>query len=136
TGPQVATLFAGLDPEARAFLGVAWAGEDDSPNWLDVGREYTERWHHQQQIREAVGATFQTAAPWLAPLLALSVRALPRVYAKTAARAGEAVELRITGEAGGGGAVVRTGGRWPVFGGPAPAPPAPLGVGGERGWRL
>src|SRR5262249_39929347 len=38
TGPQVASLFASLAPEGRAFVGVAWAGVDEAPNWLAVRR--------------------------------------------------------------------------------------------------
>ena len=33
---------------------VSWAGEEESANWFDTAREFTERWHHQQQIRLAV----------------------------------------------------------------------------------
>ena len=33
-----------------------WAtGRDPAPVWLDVAREYRERFVHQQQIREATG---------------------------------------------------------------------------------
>ena len=45
---------ASLDPQEPARFGVAWAGEERSLNWFDVGREYTERWLHQQQIRDAL----------------------------------------------------------------------------------
>ena len=55
TSPKVAKHFASLDPEAPAPFPVGWAGHSSSPNWFDIAREYTERWHHQQQIREAVG---------------------------------------------------------------------------------
>jgi hypothetical protein len=33
---------------------VSWAGPDTSPAWLDIARDYTEFWVHQQQIRDAV----------------------------------------------------------------------------------
>jgi uncharacterized protein (TIGR03083 family) len=45
-----------LDPLADAMLPVSWAGQSASPQWLDIGREFTEIWHHGSQIREAVGA--------------------------------------------------------------------------------
>src|ERR1700681_337757 len=44
-----------LDPDAPAMFPVSWAGEEVSANWFDTAREFTERWHHQQQIRLAVG---------------------------------------------------------------------------------
>ena len=43
-----------IDPFARAMFPVSWAGEEESANWFDTAREFTERWHHQQQIRVAV----------------------------------------------------------------------------------
>jgi len=43
-----------LDPFAPAMFSVSWAGEQESANWFDTAREFTERWHHQQQIRIAV----------------------------------------------------------------------------------
>ena len=38
----------------QAPFPVSWAGESVSLNWFHMAREYTERWHHQQQIRDAV----------------------------------------------------------------------------------
>src|SRR5690242_19394070 len=49
TSKDVAKLFASLDPQAPAIWAVIWAGEQQSANWFDIAREYTERWHHQQQ---------------------------------------------------------------------------------------
>ena len=48
--PVVIEIFAGLELHAEGG-GVAWAGQEISPNWFDIAREYTEKWHHQQQIR-------------------------------------------------------------------------------------
>src|SRR6266851_4585015 len=53
TGPQVSAYFASLHPDGEAAFSVGWAGEPVSANWFDTAREYTERWHHQQQIRDA-----------------------------------------------------------------------------------
>jgi hypothetical protein len=46
--------FRKLDPHALAVISVAWASEDLAPHWFDIAREYTEKWLHQQHIREAV----------------------------------------------------------------------------------
>jgi hypothetical protein len=32
---------------------VTWAGPEPAPIWLDIAREYTERWLHQAQVRDA-----------------------------------------------------------------------------------
>ena len=55
TGGELADLFERLDPFGKALYPVAWAGEEESANWFDIAREYTEKWHHTQQIFEAVG---------------------------------------------------------------------------------
>ena len=55
TGEATWRYLAGRDPFA-AETPVSWAGPDPAPNWLDVAREYSERWTHQQQIRDAVGS--------------------------------------------------------------------------------
>src|SRR5262245_50701346 len=84
TGAQLADFVASLDPEGEALFPVAWAGEDVSRNWMDTGREYTERWHHQQQVAEAVGAPLLVAREWLLPVIDVSMRALPHAYRSVA----------------------------------------------------
>lgn len=82
--PRVVEHLRGLAPEGRARFPVAWAGEDTSENWFDVAREYTEKWHHQQQIREAVGRPLLTGRRWLRPLVATLVRGVPPVFERHA----------------------------------------------------
>jgi uncharacterized protein (TIGR03083 family) len=101
TGPEVASFVERLDPDAPALFAVAWAGEGVSRNWMDTGREYTERWHHQQQIREATGHAALVERRWLLPVLEISVRALPHAYRGVAADAGATVRFTIDGPAGG-----------------------------------
>jgi uncharacterized protein (TIGR03083 family) len=52
SGEQVAAYHDTLPTIEPA--GVIWAG-GEVPRWLGLGRDFTERWVHQQQIREAVG---------------------------------------------------------------------------------
>ncbi|HEX5759133.1 MAG TPA: maleylpyruvate isomerase N-terminal domain-containing protein [Thermoanaerobaculia bacterium] len=135
-GPAVAALVGALPPHAPALFAVSWAGESGSESWFDVGREYTELWHHQMQIRDAVGAPLLLERRWLHPLLELSVRALPRAYAGLDAAAGSAVVLEVEGEAGGAWSVVREADGWRVFGGAAPAPAAGVRLDADAAWRL
>ena len=78
-GRENAEYLASLDPNAQAEWGVTWAGEDESRVWFDVARELTERWHHQQQIRDATKRPplYDT---FLAPVIATFMRALPVAY--------------------------------------------------------
>lgn len=98
-GPQVAELFASLDPSASA-TGVAWAGEERSAVWFDVAREYTEKWMHQQQIRDALGAAPLTDRRWLHPALDTFVRGLPHVFRTLPGAPGAAVTLVVAGQPG------------------------------------
>lgn len=136
TGPALADHVTSLDPDAPALFPVAWAGDLTSPNWFDIGRNYTEYWHHQQQIRDAVGAPPLTAREWLYPVLALFLRALPHAYRATPATEGQALIVEITGEAGGQWSLVRDAGAWQLFDGEAPDPLAHVSLTDDTAWRL
>jgi uncharacterized protein (TIGR03083 family) len=93
--------FQTLEPDQPARIPVSWAGQEESPNWFDVAREYTEKWLHQQHIREALGAPLLTERRWLYPVLDTFLRALPHTYRSVDAAEGSVVSFRILGEAGG-----------------------------------
>ncbi len=128
TGEELADLFESLDPFGRAVFPVAWAGEEESPNWFDVAREYTEKWHHTQQIFEAVGKPSTiTIRRLFHPCLDTFLRALPFTYRHVRADSGTAVAVTIRGEAGGG-LVHCDGGRRLEGGGAAKGPPEGDGI--------
>jgi hypothetical protein len=83
--------------------------------WLDVAREFTERWHHQQQIRDAVGRPGLLQPRFLGPVIDAFVRALPRTYRAVAAPVGTCVVLSVTGDAGGRWALRREPERWRLY---------------------
>jgi uncharacterized protein (TIGR03083 family) len=136
TSGPVHAFFRSLDPHALALFSVAWAGEGASQNWFDIGREYTERWLHQQQIREAVGAEGLTAARWLHPTLDIFVRALPFTYQSVSAPEGRSVRLTIEGEAGGVWTLVRAAEGWRIFAGWEAAPAATVSLDQAAAWKL
>lgn len=136
TGPEVSRMFEGLDPHGPALFPVAWAGEETSPGWMDVAREYTERWHHQQQIRDAAGRAPLTGRAWLHPVLDTFVRALPHGYRDTRAGEGTAVLVSFTGDAGDDWSLLREGGRWTLHAGRAPDPAATVTMDADTAWRL
>jgi uncharacterized protein (TIGR03083 family) len=113
-GTQAAAFLASLPPGEPAFWPVAWAGEARSENWMDVGRDYTEYWHHQQQIRDAVGAPALVAPRWLAPVVALGVRSLPRALLGVPRPDGTAVRVVVDGPAGGRWLLHQDAGRWRI----------------------
>lgn len=100
SGDLTDAYFRSLD--LRALGGpVDWAGPDPAPIWVDVAREYTERWMHQQHIRDAVNRPGFTERHWFAPVLAAFMLGLPRVLAAAPPEAGDALRVTISGEAGG-----------------------------------
>jgi uncharacterized protein (TIGR03083 family) len=117
TSREAAIYYASLDPFAPARFGVSWAGESTSTNWFDVARELTERWHHQQQIRLALGdpdnieqnpsanaarSLRAIMTPELYhPVLDCFMRALPFHYRSMSAPSGSAIRIRVSGECGG-----------------------------------
>jgi uncharacterized protein (TIGR03083 family) len=135
-GRQLADFFESQDLHARACFGVAWAGEHESAVWFDVAREYTERWHHHQQIVEAVGGPPLAARRWLFPVLDVSMRALPFAYQGIEAEPATVVTIEITGEAGGAWALVREPSGWRLFSGALPHAAAHLRVDQDTAWRM
>lgn len=136
TGREVTKLFKSLDPFSPALFSVAWAGEETSANWFDVAREYTEKWHHQQQIRDAVGAPPLYEKKWLHPVLDAFVRALPVNYKSTPANPGTQISFVITGEAGGVWALVRRNDDWQLFVGVADNVICRIELDQDTAWRL
>lgn len=136
SGPRVAELFQSLDPHAPALFAVAWAGEDSSANWFDVGREYTERWLHQAQIRDAVEAPGLLGREWLHPVLDLFLRALPYAYRQVGAEPGTAVEIVIEGEAGGTWSLLREAQGWQLYQGSTDGAAVRLTLSPDTAWRL
>jgi uncharacterized protein (TIGR03083 family) len=90
-----------IDPFARAIFPVSWAGEEESANWFDTAREFTERWHHQQQIRIAVEKPGILTREFYFPVLDCFLRALPHAYRTVPGKHGTLAQFNISGECGG-----------------------------------
>ena len=135
SGEETRRYFESLDPY---ILGepVSWAGPEPAPVWLDVAREYTERWLHQQQIRDAVGKPGLKERRLFAPVLDTFARALPQTYRDVAAPAGTHVRLTITGDAGGAWSLVRDGAGWRLHTHADGEPQAAVVLDQETAWRL
>jgi hypothetical protein len=111
TGPAVEQCFASLEPMAMNGV-VSWAGPEQAPVWLDLAREFTERWHHQQQVRDATGRPPLYDPYFLSPVLDAFVRAFPHNFRQTEAPIGTTIRISISGEAGGTWFVQKQSDRW------------------------
>ncbi len=136
TGNWISDYVARLDPGADAHIAVAWAGEQVSANWMDTAREYTERWHHQMQIREAVGAAPLLQRQWFLPVLDVSVRAFGRAFQDVAAGIGTIVVFEVETEGEPVWSVVRAAGGWTVRRGRGTNPAASVRADADTAWKL
>jgi len=113
TNKEIADYLTTIDPFAPALFSVAWAGEETSANWFHWAREYTERWHHQQQIRLAAGKEKELyKREWYHPHLETSMRALAYHYRNFTGKKDEVLSFEITGEAGGIWYLYNDGNKW------------------------
>lgn len=102
SGQQYCDYLQTLDPFDKSPFSVAWAGENESYNWFHIAREYTEKWHHQQQIRWAVGQeAILYSQEYYLPYLDTSMRGLPHHYRTLAADQGDLIQFTVTGDGGG-----------------------------------
>lgn len=135
TGDQVNQYFQQLDPYT---LGgpVSWAGPEQAPVWLDIAREYTERWHHQQHIRDAVGKPGLTEPEYLHPVFGTFIYALPYTYRNVFSPDGTCVTLSIIGPASSTWSIVCENQQWQLYSGMPANPQAEVVLPENVAWRL
>ncbi|MCL4562277.1 MAG: maleylpyruvate isomerase family mycothiol-dependent enzyme [Chloroflexi bacterium] len=135
TGTQLNALFSSLDPFAVGSP-VSWVGPEPAPVWLDLAREYTERWHHQQHIRDAVDRPGMKTPRYQSPALEAFVWAMPRAFQEAEAPEDTTVTLSITGPSGGRWSVRKEGIGWKLYSGAPAHPEAEAMVDEDNAWRL
>lgn len=135
-GAELADFVEALPIDAPALFPVSWAGEDESAGWFDVGREFTELWHHQAQVRDAVGAPPLADARWLQAVLHVALRGLPHAYRDVTGAPGARLTIEITGAAGGVFTLRRDDGRFSLWAGQEPGESARVSMSDDTAWRL
>ncbi len=133
---EVAALFSSLDPHSPSPFGVTWAGEEWSESWFDMACEYTEKWHHQQQIRDATGRPGLKERRLLHPVLDTFLRGAPYAYRNTPAPDVTTIEIVISGEAGGKWHLVGEADRWTLVAGCQNKPTTTIELDADSAWRL
>lgn len=134
-GSQIAGYWESID--ANAIDGsVYWAGPEPAPTWLDMARDYTEYWVHQQQIREAVGAPRLDQAHFRSPVVDTFARALPHTLRDVRAPAGAQLQVTVTGDSGGTWTATSQEPGWLLRRGGADLPTAALETDPDTFWRL
>jgi hypothetical protein len=91
--------FKTLPLKGSAKFSVAWAGEEKSLNWFDIAREYTEKWHHQMQIRIALNKiNIINTRKLFYPVINTFMRGLPHAYRNVKAKNKTGIEINIKGK--------------------------------------
>ncbi|WP_084961031.1 maleylpyruvate isomerase family mycothiol-dependent enzyme [Thermoactinospora rubra] len=134
-GGQIVRFWQTIDLDALGG-SVRWAGPGPHPCWLDVAREYTEYWTHQQQICDATGRAGLTDSRYLGPVIDTFLRALPHTLRDIAAPPGTALQVVVTGPGGGTWTCVRGQERWGLNHRPHSQPAARLELDADTTWRL
>lgn len=129
-------FFKTLNPSDKAAFPVAWAGEFESQNWFDIAREYTEKWHHQMQIRLAVHKPGINSREFFYPAMDIFMRALPHAYRNTDATLGCGVEVLIKGEGGGRWFIEKTETQWQLTKQLNKEPEVKIEMTDDLAWRL
>jgi uncharacterized protein (TIGR03083 family) len=135
TGKQFYEYVQSLDLTAINGV-VSWAGPDPAPVWLDIAREYTERWVHQQQIRDAVNKPGLKEKRFFHPVLDTFVRALPHTYKDIPVDDTTVLKFVVTGEAGDAWYLVGEASSWSLSQGAELQPVAVVTMNQETCWRL
>jgi len=137
TGKEYCEYLKTLEPFEAATFSVAWAGEEQSSNWFHIAREYTEKWHHQQQIRFAVGQTAELySKEFYFPYLETSMRALPHHYRNVEASKGEVIKFSVSGDGGGDWFIEFDGKKWYLVPDPSQKPVTEVTIEGDIAWRI
>jgi uncharacterized protein (TIGR03083 family) len=132
-GREMAEYMLSLDPYAPAEWSVSWAGEATSANWFDTARELTERWHHQQQIRDAAGREPLYDLRYFKPVIETFLRALPFTYRNAASAEGTRVTIAVQDVTRH--SIVRSDGKWSLDAGSDGATTT-VSMSGDTAWRL
>lgn len=112
TGKLYYDYYASLNPFDTAAFSVAWAGESESKNWMHIAREYTEKFLHQQQIRDAVGKPGIMTKDYFYPFIDISMCALPYTYRDVEAENDTVIKLTVTSDIGGSWILIRGNNTW------------------------
>jgi len=135
-GGDLADWFESLPLDAPALFAVSWAGEQQSAGWFDIGREFTELWHHQQQIRMAVGADTVAEPQYLAAVIDVAMRGLPHAFRDVSAEPGQTIVIDVGGTAGGQWTLIRETGQWTLSRGEPSVATARIRLDDDAAWKL
>ncbi len=136
TGNLFSDYYASLDPFEKSGFPVDWAGEKESKNWMHIAREYTEKWLHQQQIRDAVGKPGLMTREFFYPFINTLMFALPYTFRNAVAEESAMVKMNISGTIGGSWFVKRVEAQWQLVKEEDTSPTSEITIDPDTSWKL
>ncbi len=136
TGKLFCDYYTSLDPFDKSPFAVDWAGETESKNWIHIAREYTEKWLHQQQIREAVNKPGLMTRELFYPFIDIYLLGLPHTYRKVATGEGTVIKVIIDSEIGGEWFLEKVEGKWKLNKLSTEKPLTEITIDPEIAWKL
>lgn len=136
TGPLYCNLYQSLQPFDKSIFAVDWAGEQESKNWMHIARDYTEKWLHQQQIRDAVNKPALMTKELFYPFIDIFMLALPHTYRTITAENGTVVKLTVTTPVGGSWYLTRAAGVWTLTKESKQIPATEISIDPDTAWKL
>jgi hypothetical protein len=136
TGKEYSKHLETLNPYENAIFSVAWAGEETSLNWFHIAREYTEKFLHQQQIRDAVGKQALFTRELFYPFINTFVQALPHTYRNTKAPINTIISLIVSTEIGGKWSIIKKEKHWSFIDSLEEKPSASIEIAPQDAWLL
>jgi len=136
TGKQYVGQLSKLDPFDTAIFSVAWAGEERSANWFHIAREYTEKFIHQQQIRDAAGKQGILTKELFYPFIDTFMYALPHTYSNITAATGTVVQVKVFTAIGGEWNIRKTENGWILTKETGCSPAATVIIDPQTAWQL
>lgn len=136
SGREYSAHLKTLAPFEQAIFPVAWAGQNVSPNWFHIAREYTEKFLHQQQIRDATGRHGLMTRELFYPFIDTLMFALPYTFRAVEAEEGTSISIIVSSEIGGRWNLVRTAKRWELNKDPDTASSTLVRIDPDPAWKL
>ena len=133
---EMPKMLNSLDMNGEALFAVSWAGEEKSKCWFDIAREYTEKWYHQQQIREALGKPLLSDEKWIYPLIDTLVRSLPYFYQNVFPDKINSIVLLVVKDISNGKWILKKNNAWELFVGETSDYSAKVVMNADTAWRL
>ncbi|MBC7886360.1 MAG: hypothetical protein H7Z13_00615 [Ferruginibacter sp.] len=136
TGKQYFEHLQTLDPFGISIFSVAWAGQDKSENWFHIAREYTEKFIHQQQIREAVNKPALFTRQLFYPFINTFMFGLPHTYRNVAADTGTTITIKVLTDIGGEWSITKTETGWQITETKTASPVSTVYINPGIAWKL